>query len=149
MDTKGLGRIPPPIGELHFTLSRSPASAFATLLFRLRYAALPCRLHPCLTALYTRSAPGPLLCLNFLHFLLNFLHEPADSTRMLTESNCQPYVDALINDGGTPMFVSRYTHAFDYEGEIVACLEWSAAHALLATLRASATGAEVFDICEA
>jgi hypothetical protein len=47
------------------------------------------------------------------------------------------------------MFVSRYAHATDYEGEIVACLEWEAAHALLATLRANATGTEIFDICEA
>jgi hypothetical protein len=68
---------------------------------------------------------------------------------MLTESNCQPYVTALINDGGTPMYVSRYAHATDYEGKIVACLDWEAAHALLATLRASATGTEVYDICEA
>jgi hypothetical protein len=68
---------------------------------------------------------------------------------MLTESNCQPYINALTNDGGTAMYVSRYAHATDYNGEIVACLDWEAAHTLLATLRASATGTEVFDICEA
>lgn len=68
---------------------------------------------------------------------------------MLTESNCQPYIAALIADGGTPMFVSRYAHAGDYEGEIVACLEWEAAHTLLAALRANAKGTEIFDICEA
>jgi hypothetical protein len=67
----------------------------------------------------------------------------------LTPANCAPFIRALINDGGTPMYVSRYEHATDYEGEIVACLEWEAAHALLATLRASARGTEVFDICEA
>lgn len=67
----------------------------------------------------------------------------------LTKANCAPYIVALINAGGTPMYVSRYEHATDYEGEIVACLEWTAAHTLLATLRASANGTEVFDICEA
>ena len=71
------------------------------------------------------------------------------ATSTLTEANCAPYIAAVINEGGTPMYVSRYEHATDYEGEIVACLEWEAAHTLLAKLRAAATGTEVFDICEA
>lgn len=71
------------------------------------------------------------------------------ATSNLTESACAPFIRAINNAGGTAMFVSRYSHATDYEGEIIACLEYTAAHALLATLRASATGTEVFDICEA
>lgn len=71
------------------------------------------------------------------------------ATSTLTESTCAPFIRAINNAGGTAMFVSRYSHTGDYEGEIVACLEYSAAHTLLATLRASATGTEVFDICEA
>ena len=71
------------------------------------------------------------------------------ATSTLTESTCAPFIRAINNAGGTPMYVSRYEHASDYNGEIVACLEYTAAHTLLATLRAAATGTEVYDICEA
>lgn len=74
---------------------------------------------------------------------------PMQATSALTPASCAPYITALINAGGTPMYISRYEHATDYEGEIVACLEWEAAHTLLVSLRASSAGTEVFDICEA
>jgi hypothetical protein len=67
----------------------------------------------------------------------------------LSETSCSSFVEWLNNEGGTALYVVKYSHINDYEGVIVACLEWSAALELCESLRANATGTEIFDTCEA
>lgn len=67
----------------------------------------------------------------------------------ITESSCAPFIRHIEFQCGTALYVVRYEHANDYEGAIVACLEYSEALELCTKLRTEATGTQIFDTCEA